>query len=323
MRRAMAAADVGDDVYGEDPTVNALQQAFAERVGKEAALFVPSGTMGNQLALRLLAPPGSWVVAGARQHVVIYEGGAGALNAGVQFHEVPDPTGVLDPAAVTWAVDAAAHHHPTVGAVCVENTHMPADGAPWTLDALDAVKVATGGLPIHMDGARLFNAEVATGTTAAAYASRAVTVMCCLSKGLCAPVGSLLAGPRDVITAARLERQRLGGGMRQAGVIAAAGLVALHSMVERLADDHERARRLAEAVADRFADSGCDPSRVRTNIVTFNAPSAGALLAHLEAEGVLAGTIAPGVVRLVTHHDIDDDGVERAAKALASAPLGR
>jgi threonine aldolase len=322
MRRAMADAEVGDDVYGEDPTVNALQEAFAARVGKEAALFVPSGTMGNQLALRLLAPPGTTVVAGARQHVVIYESGAGSMNAGVQFHAVGDDDGMLDAGAVSWAIDAEAHHQPRVGAVCVENTHMPADGAPWTLDRLDAVADAAEGRPVHMDGARLFHAVVATGVGAADYAARATTVMSCLSKGLCAPVGSLLAGPTDVIAAARLERQRLGGGMRQAGVIAAAGLVALETMVDRLADDHERARRLADAVAERFPHGGCDPTSIRTNIVTVRVGNSAALLAHLSAEGVLAGTIAPGIVRFVTHHDVDDDGIERAAKALASAPAG-
>jgi threonine aldolase len=320
MRDAMAKAEVGDDVYGEDPTVNALQEAFAARVGKPGALFVPSGTMGNQLALRLLAAPGSWVVAGARQHVVIYEAGAGPLNAGVQFHPVSDDDGVLDPKDVAWAIDAGHHHYPRVGAVCIENTHMPADGAPWTLEQLDALTGAAAGLPVHMDGARLFNAEVASGVPAADFSSRAVTVMCCLSKGLAAPVGSMLAGPVDLITEARLERQRLGGGMRQAGVIAAAGLVALDTMVDRLADDHRRARRLAEGVADAFPDGGCRPDRVRTNIVTFRHPDDRALLAHLRDEGVLAGTIAPGVVRLVTHNDVDDDGVERALKALASAP---
>jgi threonine aldolase len=321
MRRAMAAADVGDDVYGEDPTVNALQEAFAARVGKDAALFVPSGTMGNQLALRLLAPPGSWVLAGARQHVVIYESGAGALNAGVQFHELADDAGSLDPAAVRASIAAADYHQPVVGAICVENTHMPANGAPWSLADLDALRAAAPGVPVHMDGARLFNAEVATGIAAAEFAARASTVMCCLSKGLCAPVGSLLAGDAAVMAGARLERQRLGGGMRQAGVIAAAGLVALQTMIERLADDHARARRLAEAVADRFPDSGCDPDAIPTNIVTFRHADPAALLAHLKAEGVIAGTIAPGVVRFVSHHDVDDDGVERATKALASAPV--
>ena len=322
MRRAMADAEVGDDVYGEDPTVNALEEAFAARVGKEAALFVPSGTMGNQLALRLLAPPATSVVVGRRQHVVIYEGGAGGRNAGIQFHSVDDADGTISPADVAWAVAAADHHQPRPGLVCVENTHMPADGAPWPLERLQALGTAAAavGLPVHLDGARLFNAEVATGTPAAAYARAATTVMCCLSKGLCAPVGSLLAGPADLVAEARVERQRLGGGMRQAGVVAAAGLVALGSMVERLAEDHRRARRLAEAVAERWPGAGAPPDAIRTNVVTFAHDDTPALLEHLGAEGVLAGTIAPGVVRLVTHNDVDDAGVERATKALATAP---
>jgi len=320
MRRAMAGAEVGDDVYGEDPTVNALQDAFAERVGKEAALFVLSGTMANQLALRLLAPAGTAVIGGRRQHVVIYENGAGGRNAGIQFSLVDDDDGIPDPAGVAWTVEAAEHHHPRPGLLCLENTHMPADGAAVPAARLREVAAAAPGLPVHLDGARLFNAEVATGTSAAELAGVATTVMCCLSKGLCAPVGSVLAGPADVMAEARSERQRLGGGMRQAGVIAAAGLVALTTMVERLADDHVRARRLAEAVADRWPAAGCDPARVRTNVVTWSHPRPAAVLDHLAAEGVLAGTIAPGVVRLVTHHDVDDTGVERAAKALASAP---
>ena len=320
MRRAMAEAEVGDDVYGEDPTVNALEDAFAERVGMEVALFVPSGTMGNQVALRLLAPPGTSVVAGARQHVVVYENGAGGHNAGVQFHTVPDAEGTIDPVDVAWVLEATGHHYPAPGLVCVENTHMPADGAPWPLEALEAVRGAAGELPLHMDGARLFNAEVATGTPAPAFCALATTVMCCLSKGLRAPVGSLLAGPAEVMEGARGERQRLGGGMRQAGVVAAAGLVALRTMVDRLADDHARARRLAEAVAERWPGGGCRPERVRTNVVTWHHRRVDEVLQHLRSEGVLAGTIAPGVLRLVTHGDVDDQGVERACRALAGAP---
>src|SRR5437588_9456021 len=284
MRRAMADAEVGDDVYGEDPTINELQDTFAARVGKQAALFVPSGTMGNQLALRLLTTPGTSVIAGRRQHVVIYENGGGGRNAGVQFWPVADDDGTVDPAEIRWAVEAAAHHHPRPSLVCVENTHMPADGAPWPLEALRAVAVC--GLPVHLDGARLFNAEVTTGVPAPAYTGAAVTVMCCLSKGLCAPVGSMLAGPADVIDAARGERQRLGGGMRQVGVIAAAGLVALRTMIERLAEDHRRARRLAEAVAYRWPGGG-DPERVRTNMVIWSHPAAEDVLGHLRSEGVL------------------------------------
>ncbi|HZQ29060.1 MAG TPA: threonine aldolase family protein [Acidimicrobiales bacterium] len=320
MRRAMADAEVGDDVYGEDPTVNALQDAFAERVGMEAALYVPSGTMGNQLALRLLAPAGTAVISGRRQHIVVYENGAGGRNAGIQFHAVDDGDGTISPDDIAWAMAATQHHYPRPSLVCVENTHMPANGAPWPLESLKAVRAAAGDLPVHMDGARLFSAEVATGTPARDYCAEVTTVMCCLSKGLCAPVGSMLAGPADVIGAARSERQRLGGGMRQAGILAAAGLVALHTMVERLADDHARAARLAATVAERWPEAGLDPSGVRTNIVTWSHPEPEAVLAHLADHGVLAGTIAPGVIRLVTHHDVDDDGVDRACRGIASVP---
>jgi threonine aldolase len=320
MRRAMAEAEVGDDGFDDDPTVHALEETYAARVGKPAAVYVPSGTMANQIALRVLCRPGDLVVAGRRQHVVIYEGGGAAMNAGVQLHPVDDDDGTIAKADVEWVLAAEAHHHPRPGAVCIENTHMPAGGAPWPIDVLADLVRAAGDLPVHMDGARLFNAEVATGVAVARYAAEVTTVMSCLSKGLGAPVGSLLAGPADVVAQARYERHRMGGGMRQAGVIAAAGLVALRSMVDRLADDHARARRLADAVAERWPDAGCDPARVATNIVVFPHPEPGGVIDHLHGEGVLADTIAPGVLRLVTHHDVDDAGVERAVKALASAP---
>ncbi|MCU0269752.1 MAG: aminotransferase class I/II-fold pyridoxal phosphate-dependent enzyme [Acidimicrobiales bacterium] len=318
MRRAMAEAEVGDDGYGEDPTVNRLEERFAARVGKEAAVFVPSGTMANQIALRLLVPPGGLAVVGARQHVVCYELGAAAVNGWAQFHPVPDDDGSVSPSAVDAAIDAVRHHHPTPAAVFVENTHMPAGGVPWRLDALEAV--AARGLPVHLDGARLFNAEVATGVSAAAYAAPTATVMCCLSKGLGAPVGSLLAASADLVAAARVERKRLGGAMRQAGVVAAAGLVALTSMIDRLADDHHRARVLAEAVAQRWPDAGLVPDRVTTNVVVFDHPDPAVLLDHLAGHGVLAGTIAARTVRLMTHLDVDDDGVARAVAALRTAP---
>jgi len=317
----MAEAEVGDDGYGEDPTVRRLEEAFAARVGKEAAVYVPSGTMGNQIALRVLGRPGTAVIAGRRQHVVVYEQGGAAVNGWIQFHTVDDADGTLDPDEVAELVAGVDHHWLPVSAVCVENTHMPAGGAPWPLDRLGAVVAAAGGRPVHLDGARLFNAEVATGVAAADYAATAATVMCCLSKGLGAPVGSVLGGSTDAIEAARLERKRLGGAMRQAGVIAAAGLVALETMVDRLADDHARAGRLADAVAERWPDAGLDPALVRTNCVVFRHDDPARLLAHLADEGgVLAGSIAPGVVRLMTHLDVDDDDVDRARKALASAP---
>jgi threonine aldolase len=320
MRRAMAEAEVGDDDYGEDPTVRILEEEFATRLGKPAALFVASGVMANQIAVRVLTRPGTAVVAGRRQHVVAYEYGAAALNAGIQFVPVPDDDGTLSAEDVRWAREAASHHQPAISLVSLENTHMAASGAPWTLDALHAVAEAAGPVPIHLDGARLFNAEVATGVPAAAWAAPATTVMCCLSKGLCAPVGSLLAGATEVIDEARVARKRLGGGMRQAGVLAAPGLVALRDMIERLHEDHERAARLGEAVALRWPRSGLDPRRVRTNIVTFAHDEPDKLLAHLEDRGVLAHSIAPGIVRLVTHHDVDDAGIERALAALVDAP---
>ena len=319
MRRAMASAEVGDDGYGEDPTVAALEHEYAERVGKEEALLVPSGTMANQLAIRVLARPGTLALAGAHQHVIAHETGAMAALAGVQPHCVEDGSGILDPLDIIWARQAGAHHWPELGLVCVESTHMASGGTPWSLEQLVEVRRAAGEVPIHIDGARLFNAEAATSVPAARYAAEATTVMSCLSKGLCAPVGSLLAGPADLIAEARYERHRLGGAMRQAGVLAAAGLVALRTMIDRLPEDHARARLLAEAVASRWPDAGCDPRRVRTNIVVFRPPDPGALLEHLHSHGVLAGTIAPGVVRLVTHHDVDDAGVAAACRALASA----
>ncbi|MGH9007160.1 MAG: threonine aldolase family protein [Acidimicrobiales bacterium] len=320
MRRAMAEAEVGDDQYGEDPTANELEEAFAERMGMEASVFVPTGVMANQIAIRVLGRPGTTVVAGRRQHLVAYELGAVGPNSGVQLAPVEDADGLLDPADVTWARAAAEHHLPTPGMVAVENTHMAAGGRVWPTGAFAAIVAAAGELPVHVDGARIFNAEVATGRPAASLVEGATTVMACLSKGLCAPIGSMLAGSAPVIEAARLERHRLGGAMRQVGVIAAAGLVGLRTMVERLADDHARAGRLAAAVADRWPRSGLDPERVETNIVVFDHVDPPALLEHLAGAGVRAGTIAPGVVRFVTHHDVDDDGIERAVAALREAP---
>jgi threonine aldolase len=307
MRRAMADAEVGDDGYGEDPTVRALEETFAERVGKEAAVFVPSGTMGNQIALRLLGRPGTVVVAGRGAHVVRHELGAAGVNSTAQLHPIADDDGTLDPAEVAHLIEAAEHHWPEVSAVAVEDTHMPSGGTVWPLDRLAAV--AGLGLPVHLDGARLFNAAVASGLSAAAIAAPATTVMSCLSKGLGAPVGSVLAGPADLMAAGRVERKRLGGAMRQAGVLAAAGLLALRDHVDRLADDHARAARLAAAV-------GLEPSACPTNCVVFRPADAGAVVAGLADHGVLAGTIAPGTVRLMTHLDVDDAAVEVALRAL-------
>ena len=315
MRRAMADAEVGDDGYGEAPTVRALEERAAALLDKEAAIFVPSGVMANQMALRVLTRPGDVVVAGADQHVVAFEMGAAARNAGVQFALVDDARGELEVADVLAHIDAEADHRPHVAAVAVENTHMPSGGTPW-----DPARLATFAAalprPVHLDGARLFNAARASATSVASLAAAATTVMFCLSKGLAAPVGSILAGPLDLMSAARVERKRLGGAMRQAGVIAAAGLVALDTMVERLDEDHRRAHRLAEALAAAFPESGYDPRSCRTNIVVISHPRARALVAELEGEGVLAGTLAPDRLRLVTHCDVDDDDVARAVAAI-------
>lgn len=318
MRQAMAEAEVGDDAYGEDPTVNALQELYASMVGKEAALFVPSGTMANQLAVRVQAVRGTSVVAGRRSHVVAYENGAAAANSGAQLHPLDDEGGLLRVEDIRWVIEAAGHHQPEPSLICIENTAMAASGACWPLETVR--QVGSLGLPVHLDGARLFNAAVATGSSPAELAAPATTVMSCLSKGLAAPVGSLLAGSAAVIDQARAERARLGGSMRQAGVIAAAGLVALRSMVDRLADDHVRARRLADAVADRWPECGFDPAEVTTNIVCFPHADPARLLAHLAGHDILAGTIAPNMVRLVTHLDVDDDAIGHVITALAAAP---
>lgn len=317
MRRAMADAEVGDDGFGDDPTANRLCATFAELMGKEAALFLPSGTMANQVAIRCLAPPGTTAIAGRRHHVVTYEGGAFGANQVAQLHTVDDGDGTLDPDEVALLDEGAAHGWPRPSLVCVENTHLASGGRPWPLDRLRAV--AGVGIPVHQDGARLFNAVVATGVPAADYAAAAVTVAACLSKGLGAPVGSLLAGPAEVMAQARMERKRLGGGMRQVGIVAAAGLVALDA-VGRLADDHRRARVLAEVVADRWPDAGCEPDDVETNIVLFRHDDPVTLLRYLGGEGVGAVTLGPRVVRLVTHADVDDAGLARAVEALRRAP---
>jgi threonine aldolase len=320
MRRAMAAAELGDDGYGEDPTVRRLEEAFAERLGKQAALFVPSGTMANQIALRILTVPGDVVAAGARQHVVLYELGAAGRNAGIQFALLDDERGALDLEALSRELDGARHHQPVPAAVFIESSHMASGGRCWQLSELAALARCIDGMPVHLDGARLFNAALAVGESPAQLAEAATTVMCCLSKGLCAPVGSLLAGADSLIADARVERKRLGGAMRQAGVLAACGLVALESMVDRLSEDHRRADALGEAVAERWPEQ--EPRLVGqcTNLVVFEHRDPDALIAHLASTGIGAGVIAPGTVRLVTHAGIDDAAVDEVRLAIASAP---
>jgi threonine aldolase len=320
MRKAMYSAEVGDDGYGEDPTVNALEEAFTARIGKEAALFVPSGVMGNQIALRVFGRTGTAVVAGQRSHIVAFELGAAATNSATQFHLVDDATGAFDATVVDYACALADYHQPEVSLICVENTHMATGGRPWNLDALKAVRNAAKGRALHMDGARLFNAEVATGIPAATYAAQVTTVMTCLSKGLCAPVGSMLGGSSDAIAAARIERKRLGGSLRQAGIVAAAGLIALEEMVERLSEDHEAARRIGEAVANRWPEIGFSPSDVATNIVLFYPPNAEKLLAHLKENAIAGGSVGPGNVRLVTHAGLSASDIEIVVRAIESAP---
>ena len=323
MRRAMADAEVGDDQYGEDPTVNELQETFAELVGKDEALFVPSGTMANQIALQVLTRPGDGVVAGAHQHIVLYEAGAGPVNAGVTWIPVDDAGGSFSHRDVESAVERSLHHQPSVSAVAVEDTHMAAGGTVWDIGALRAVADAARrhGLAVHLDGARLWHSAVASGEPLRARAEPATLVTCALSKALGAPAGSLLAGPADLIEEARLRRKRLGGAMRQTGILAAAGLVALRTGIDRLAGDHDRARRLAAVVAAKWPACGADPGKVQTNMVLFRHPDTAGLITYLNAEGVLAGTVAPATMRFVTHPDVDDAGVEHASKVIATAPV--
>lgn len=319
MRAAMASAEVGDDAYGEDPTVNRLESLAAALLGKEAALYVPSGTMANQLALRVLSSPGTEVLVPSGAHVYRYERAAAPVNSGVQLHALADPEGLVTAEQVDLACQGSAHHLPTVSLVWIENTHMPAHGRPWSADEVGAVaRVARDhGLPVYCDGARIWNAAIALAVSPALLVAECDAVMFCLSKGLGAPVGSLLCGSRLLIAEARAHRQRFGGGMRQAGVIAAAGIVALETMVERLADDHARARRLAEAIAARFP-AAVDPAAVRTNIVCCPIRTLpDRTLERLGAAGILAGTLDPSTFRFVVHKDVDDDGIERACAAIA------
>lgn len=316
MRRAMYEAEVGDDRYGEDPTVRELQELYASIVGKEAALFVPSGTMANQIALRTWTSPGDVVIAGKNQHVLQYERSGSAVNSSVQIHWVSDERGVLNPSEVEREMTLLEYLGHSLAVVAVENTHMPSGGRPWELKELKDLRAVTGDTPLHMDGARLFNASVATGVDPSEYGRYVDSVMSCVSKGLAAPVGSLLAGTADFIASARDQRQILGGQMRQAGIIASAGIVALRSMRERLVEDHRRAGLLADAVVEVFGESCIDRASLRTNIVVFRHETPDALIAEMASHGVLIGSIAPNVVRMVTHNDVSDDDIERAIKVL-------
>lgn len=318
MRHAMARAEVGDDGYGEDPTVHALEELAAELTGKEAALFCASGVLANQLALKVLAQAGTAVVCGARSHIYAYELGAAAANSGVLLHPLPDEDGVLDPEAVLGVIEAVRHHQPDVSLVSVENTYMPAHGRPSSAEQIAEVAwtAAAHGIPLYCDGARLFNAAVALEETAAELAGPADAVMFCVSKGLGAPAGSLLCARAAVVDEARVHRKRLGGAMRQVGILAAAGIVALETMVDRLAEDHARARRIAEILADR-CPGAVDPDRVHTNIVCARAAALPHdIVGRLAEHRIKAGTIDADTVRFVTHKDIDDSDLLRFVDVL-------
>ncbi|MDI3316117.1 MAG: low-specificity L-threonine aldolase [Bacillota bacterium] len=317
MRQAMASAEVGDDVYGEDPTVRALEEMGAALVGQEAALFVPSGTMGNQVAVLTHTQRGDEVFCEAEAHIYYYEVGDIAALSGAQAHPIPGVRGRFTAEQLRQAVRQPDIHFPRPRLVCLENTHNRAGGTVWRPEEVDAV-VATAhelGLAVHLDGARLFNAAVALGVPAERLARGADSVMFCLSKGLGAPVGSLLCGPAEWIGRARKERKRLGGGMRQAGILAAAGIYALRHHVERLAEDHANARWLAEQLAD-VPGLRVDPAAVETNMVLVGVPGpAVAFSQALREQGVLANPSRPDALRLVTHLDVDRAGCRRAVEA--------
>lgn len=318
MRVAMSEADVGDDRYGEDPTVNALEELYASIVGKEAALYLPSGTMANQVAVRTWTDPGDVIVAGRNQHLLQFERGGSAINSSVQVNGVDDVDGELVASDVAKEIELLRFLSHRVSLVAIENTHMPSGGTPWSLAALRSLRLAVGETPIHMDGARLFNASVATGVTPLEYAKEVDSVMSCVSKGLSAPVGSILAGTASFIERARNERGILGGQMRQAGILAAAGIVALTSMRERLVVDHVRAKLIGAAVVDRFGSESLDIERVRTNMIVFLVEDPTKVVAALREVGVLCGAVSPRHVRMVTHGDLSDDDVDLAAERIRS-----
>ncbi len=323
MREAMARAEVGDDVYGEDPTVNRLQDTVAALLGKEAGLFVPSGTMANQVALGTLARPGDEVICDAGAHCISFEGGALAALWGVQARPLAAARGLLEPADVEAAIRPAGDVYPRTRVVEIENTHNRGGGAIYPLDRVRALaEVARRrGLHLYVDGARLWNACAATGHAPAAYAEGAALVSVCLSKGLGAPAGSVVCGARDLVAEARRLRKRLGGGMRQSGVLAAAGLFALEHNRARLAEDHENARRLAEALA--ALPGAALPFRVESNLVfvAFPGRSAAELSARLAKDGVLANPEGsrPDMLRFVTHLDAPRAAIDEAARRIARA----
>ncbi|HEY5136945.1 MAG TPA: GntG family PLP-dependent aldolase [Candidatus Nanopelagicales bacterium] len=322
MRAAMVDAEVGDDVYGEDPTVTELEARVAALLGHEAAIFTPTGSLANQLAMRLLVSPGEEIVCDVQAHVVRAELGAAATFSGITTRTWDAPRGLLDPDVVRQLVrPAGGPYLVSTTAIAVENTHNFGGGTVQPLERLQAVRAIADehGLGVHLDGARLWNAHVASGVPLHAYGAVADTVSVCLSKGLGAPVGSVLVSSAERIASARVWRKRYGAGMRQVGILAAAGLFALDHNVERLADDHARAQRLAFALAEAV-DGVVVPEHVETNIVVLDLSStpwtAAALAAAARVGGVLVSDLGPTFARLVTHLDVDDDAVAQAAEVL-------
>ena len=320
MRRAMADAEVGDDVYGEDPTVARLQDEAARRLGFEAALWVPSGVMGNEIAIRILTRPGQEVLADARSHVVQYELAGMAALSGVMPRLVQAEDGLVTAAHIRAALRPSAYYRSDLGLVVLENTHNLAGGTVADVAVMrEAIEAAHGaGLPVHVDGARLWNAAVALGVEPRQLVAGADTVMVTLSKGLCAPAGSILAGRRGLIDEARRVRKQLGGGMRQVGILAAAGLVALETMTRRLGEDHANARVLADGMAGSPAVA---LAPVKTNIVVAtltDPPGAAAdVVQELARREVLASAMDARTLRFVTHHDVSRADCERAAGVIA------
>jgi threonine aldolase len=320
MRRAMVDAEVGDDVLGKDPTADRLERRVAELLGKEAALFFPSGTQANQAAVLLHTRPGTEAVCEAESHVFHYELADAAWLAGVQLHPVASERGSLTARDVAGAVRPGDRHHPLTTLVCIENTHNMHGGSVVPLPAMRSIRqlAVDRSLPVHLDGARLWNAAAATDVELAEYASCADTVAVCLSKGLGCPVGSLLAGPSALIAEAWSVRKRLGGGMRQIGMLAAAGLWALDHHLDRLSEDHDRARWLAR---DCDAIDGLRVEVPDTNIVMIYVEREGlsevTVASELEVRGVWILPAGPGRLRAVTHLDVDDAGIERCLDALS------
>ena len=308
MREAMYRAEVGDDVYGEDPTITELEALGARMTGKEAGLFVTSGTMGNQVAVMTHTRRGDEIICDAEAHIFYSEVAGLAVLSGVQARTIPAVKGILSAETIEAAIRTEDIHQPSTSLICLEDTHNRAGGTCYPLDTLAAIrKVADRRkIPVHIDGARLFNAAVALGVPVDKITQYADTVQFCLSKGLCAPVGTIITGRSDFIAKARKYRKMLGGGMRQAGILAAAGIVGLTSMVDRLSEDHENARQLAEELAS--AGFSIDLSTVQTNIVMVDVSRMGVkaadFAAKLKKAGVLASVFGEYRIRMVTHHGI-------------------